>query len=738
MSLAYFTSIFYLTLGILILTIGIIIIKEDFRQRVNRITGVMMFFAGTGPIFAACGMLFQQSAESAAHLAPFYNIFLIWEFFFPQMLMFALVFPREIDWAKKHTSLLKLLYLPHVIHFLLVFIFSSPEQIHQVFHLQSLVDRFGIIMQPLVILGELFLSLISLIYQFHTNFFALINLLYIITAIVIMMFSYKRLTNLRLKKQVGLVLWGIRASVGLYAVAFIFPKLHILHTSDVVAHLLTSIALVIGTGSIAWAMVRYQFMDVRFIIRRGLVFSVSTALLIGAYLVIYHQGKHLIQHVFNAGLPVLEILFIIIALLLFQPILSVLEGFIEKLFIKDQLDYRNVLKELSHDILTTLDSNALKGKINETLKTAMALEVAELILANPDGSFSLQRNGHSLSFHPAEEWIALLKEGDGPMGFDELTVRVGNIQTLDNLRIIDPYLLIPLQHRENLVGILVLGEKITKMRYTAEEMTLLSVLSSQTAIALENASLYQESLEKHRIQEELNLAKEIQQNLLPNAIPTGSTFELAGYNLPSKEVGGDYYDFISIDEQRIGIAIGDISGKGIPAAILMSNLQAALRVSAAQTCHTKEVMDQVNHQILQTTSPEKYATFFYGVLDSETLGFEYTNAGHNYPILWRAADDPQLLKEGGVIIGVLKQAEFTSQRVQLQSGDLLVLYTDGITEAINPDGEEFGEERLMEIVGDSHRQSAQNVLNTILDAVVDFTHDHLQYDDLTLVTLKIK
>ena len=737
MTLSYATSIFYLTLGILILLIGIIIVKENIRQRVNRITGMMMFYAGMGPIFAACGILFE-STDAAITLSRYYNIFLIWEFFFPQMLIFSFVFPREIDWAKKHPTLLRMIFLPHVVHFLLVFLFTSPEQISRIFPVQALVDRFGIIVQPLAILLELLLFFIKLIYEFHTNFFALVNLLYIITAIVIMMMSYKALTNLRLKKQVALVLWGIRASVGLYAIAFIFPKLHILQTSELVGHLLVSLALLIGTGSIAWAIVRYQFMDIRLIIRRGLVFSMSTALLVGVYLLIYNQGKNLIHHVFKGDLPVLEILFIILALLLFQPILSLLEGFIEKIFIRDRLDYRNVLKDLSHDILTTLDSDELKIKINRTLKTTMALEVSEIIMANPDGSFFLEKNGHSLAFHSNEEWIDLIKEENGPIGFDELSIRVQNMQALETLRVIDPYLLIPLSHRERLVGILVLGEKITKTRFTTEEMTILSVLSSQTAIALENANLYQETLEKQRMQEELNLAKEIQQNLLPSIVPGGDHYELAGYNLPSKEVGGDYYDFIPIDEQRIGIAIGDISGKGIPAAILMSNLQAALRVSASQMCNTDEVMVQVNHQILQTTSPEKYATFFYGVLDSQNLNFEYTNAGHNYPILWRDQNEIQLLKEGGVIIGVLKQATFASKKIKLKKGDLLVMYTDGITEAINPEGEEFGESRLMDVVKQVAHQSAQSVLDTILDAVVDFTHDHLQFDDLTLVTLKIK
>jgi sigma-B regulation protein RsbU (phosphoserine phosphatase) len=278
---------------------------------------------------------------------------------------------------------------------------------------------------------------------------------------------------------------------------------------------------------------------------------------------------------------------------------------------------------------------------------------------------------------------------------------------------------------------------MTGMRFNTEDITILSVLSNQAAIAMENARLYKDTIEKQRMEEELSLAREIQKHLLPTITPSTDGFELAGYNLPSKEVGGDYYDFIPLENKRIGIAIGDISGKGIPAALLMSNLQAALRISASRASSTHDVIHQLNHHITRTTSPEKYATFFYGVFDIRNQSLEYTNAGHNYPILFHRSGKQTLLREGGVIIGVLEDAQYVTQRVKLSAGDFIILYTDGVTEALNQADQEFGESRLAQAAERAAHQTAQSILDYILESVIDFTHGHLQADDLTLVVMKV-
>jgi len=734
----YITSILYLTLGIIIIILGMIILKDNIKQRINRITGIMMLLAGTGPIFGAFGILMQSVPDTYTSLQPLSRLFLVWEFFFPQMLLFSFVYPQEIKFVKQKAYLKYLIFIPHIIHFLMVFIFSSPEQVRNVINLQSISDKFGLIIQPVTITIGFILTILSLIYKFHANFFALINLIYIITAISLMLWGYSKLQNQRLKKQVGLVLWGIRASVGLYAIAFIFPHLHISLLSRSISYLLVTGALLIGAGSIAWAIIKYKFLDIRFIIRKGLIFSLATAILISFYLIIFEEGKKILARFMPANIPAVEIISILFVLLFFQPILNTIERFIEKFFMRDRLDYRNVLQDLSRDILTTLDPEALKTKIITTLKDTMSLTSAELIMRTNDGKLVLNKPDKSMEFRENEEWIQHLKNNDQPTGFYDLSLQTHDHPGLESLRKLNPVLLIPFIHRQKLSGILLLGEKIAKTTFSAEEMMILSVLSSQAAIALENAFLYTENLEKQKIQEELLLAREIQTNLLPKDPPKSDVFDIAGHNIPSKEVGGDYYDYFILDNGHIGIAIGDISGKGVPASLLMSNLQAALRISSLDSHEPHVVLSRVNKHITKTTSPEKFATFFYGVFDPGTKTFTYTNAGHNYPILLRKNGKIELLKQGGLIIGVMEHAEYSSASVELGKGDALVLYTDGVTEAMDIFNNEFGEERLINLLKETEKMSARGIINTILERISSFTQGSMFSDDLTLIVMKIK
>jgi len=731
-------SLIYLTLGVMIILLGLIILKENWKRRINRITSCMMLFAGTAPIFAAFGILIQLS--STFDLAPFRKFFLIWEFFFPQMLFFALVFPRENKWVSKNKYITPLIFLPHLLHFVLMSTFSSADQIGHLIDLQGLVDKFGIIVQPLTIILGFILSLFELIYTIHANFFAIVNLVYIIIAITIMMIESQQISNKRLKRQVSLVLWGIRVSVGFYTIAFIFPHLNIIHTSQLATQLLTTSALIIGAGSIAWAIIRYQFLDIRLIMRRGLIFSVVFAVLIGIYLFIYSQGKALITSVLGVEIPILEILFIIISLLFFQPIHRSIEILLEKIFLKDNLDYRNILKELSRDILTTLDIDQLRYKVTTTLCNTMELECASLLLPAPDSGLSTKIEGKIIAFHPEPQTCQVLIEARTHLGFDELFIRCGDDPALENLRPLKPFLLIPLVYRDEMNGLLILSEKNTGSPFTAEDMTILSILADQTAISLENARLHLNMLEKQKMDKELAFAKDIQDNLLPRKSPCGKGYEIAGYNIPSKEVGGDYYDFLELDEQLLGIAIGDISGKGVPAAILMSNLQAALRIAAADCFDTSKVMSKVNVHIKNTTSADKFATFLYGILDTEKLTFHFSNGGHNYPVLKKLNRNAELVEKGGVIIGVKEDIKYKDYSIQLEPGDTLVLYTDGISEAFSPELDQYGEERLLEAVdrGSKRTSSPAELINFILDSVTQFTAKNLHADDLTLIVLKIK
>lgn len=742
MNITFITTIIYLTIGVLLFLLGLLIYRENPTQRINRATGVMIFLAALAPLMGAFGlMIFKMNAQLNLDLEILRRVFLLWELFFPQLLYFSLLFPSERPIIKKFPKIFYLIYLPHVFHFIVIIIFRSPESILSLINIPQTDTALKILLQPLSIVLNILLTSISVFYEFHVNFFALINLIYVVLAIYIMYRGYQSLTTPRTKKQVALVLWGIRASVGLYAIAFLLPKLFPIRTSDTVIYFFTMLALLIGTGSIAWSIIKYQFLDISSRISRGFLFSICSGLMISIFLIIFFQLKKLLPELLGFDVPIIEVLFIILAVVLFEPAQKLIQNILNKLFGRDKSDYQTVLESLSHDILTIMELDKLKEKITTTLTESMMLENVHMIIENSSGDFEVDcvqnEEFKQFTFLKNNEFITIMRKLDAVVGIEEILSQISDSEEKQIINRLNCYLLMPLSHRGDLNGILCLGNKLTRTTFSAEDASLLNVLSDQIAIALENIELYKEKLIKQHIEEEISVAREIQQMLLPHQIPKGLNFEISAMNIPSKEVGGDYYDFVQFDERHIGIAIGDIAGKGIPGAILMSNLQAAFRASAWQYSDPVNVMNKINNQIVKTTSPEKYATFFYGIFDAQKLNFTFTNAGHNFPIIKKLNGEHFYLSEGGLIIGVQPDFQYRSATIKLSPGDTLVFYTDGLTEALNLNVEEFGEKKLVNIILDFPFRTAEELKNIIYEEMMRFTEGTAQYDDLTLIVLRI-
>jgi serine phosphatase RsbU (regulator of sigma subunit) len=251
----------------------------------------------------------------------------------------------------------------------------------------------------------------------------------------------------------------------------------------------------------------------------------------------------------------------------------------------------------------------------------------------------------------------------------------------------------------------------------------------------------EEAVLRAQLESELETARKIQEKLLPHEMPQFAGFEIAGTSIPSKQVGGDYFDFLDLGKGRLGIAIADVSGKGIPAALLMANLQASLHAQSLETEKVAEVANRINDLLVKSTDANMFATFFYGLLDRNRSAFTSTNAGHNPPILLKNDMTIERLKEGGLVLGFLPNQIYTQQTKILQPGDILVLYTDGITEARTPEEttiEEklYGEDRLVQVIKENASLSAREIQSAILQAVSAHTQNTPQGDDITLVVVK--
>jgi sigma-B regulation protein RsbU (phosphoserine phosphatase) len=296
--------------------------------------------------------------------------------------------------------------------------------------------------------------------------------------------------------------------------------------------------------------------------------------------------------------------------------------------------------------------------------------------------------------------------------------------------------IIPMRHQNKSLGYILLGEKINKQTYTDTDLEFLTTLVSQAVISMENARLFQETLEKQRIEQELRVAESIQKKLLPTDIISYQGYDIWGQNISSKEVGGDYFDIIPVSQNRFAFTIADVSGKGVPAALIMANLQAGLRTIITENITLDKVVGKLNNLIYQNTEPDKYVTLFLGILDNQSHQFFYVNAGHNPPLLLTKDNNLRLLEDGGIILGMIPDYNYVVGNFYFDKNDILLCYTDGVNEALNIEEEEFGEKKIKDILIKNRNLFTRDISNKLIQSIGEFTKGIPQYDDITVLMVK--
>jgi sigma-B regulation protein RsbU (phosphoserine phosphatase) len=295
---------------------------------------------------------------------------------------------------------------------------------------------------------------------------------------------------------------------------------------------------------------------------------------------------------------------------------------------------------------------------------------------------------------------------------------------------------VPLRYKGRMIGSLNAFNKRAAEGFTPADQQLLTIIGTEVAQVIENARLYEEEQALMDMQKEMRLAYDIQTGLLPQGAPEIPGYDVSGRSIPAQDVGGDYYDFIQMGGPRVGICLGDVSGKGVPAALLMANLQATLRGQTIQGLSPKECLERSNVHLLGNMDPGRFITLFYAVLDGQHHELAYANAGHNHPFLFKAGEAVTRLDVSGIALGSVDNARYTEGRAALAPGDIFVVFSDGITEAIDRDEDLFGEQRLSRIVSRNSGETAEHLIEIIFDAVKLHVGEASQSDDMTAVVVK--
>jgi sigma-B regulation protein RsbU (phosphoserine phosphatase) len=296
-------------------------------------------------------------------------------------------------------------------------------------------------------------------------------------------------------------------------------------------------------------------------------------------------------------------------------------------------------------------------------------------------------------------------------------------------------LCVPLTYKSQPIGVMTILNRLDGNPFTESDKNLLTTFASQAALAIENAQLLQTTLEKERLDKELQVAAEIQQLIIPQSLPPIKGLDISAIYVPCKEVSGDFYDIIKIDENQYVFVVADVSGKGIPGAMLVSTMQAILKAYLEYSTDLKSIISKLNERIIKNTTEDRFITFFFGLYNSNENSLTYINAGHNPPILVLDNNELQRLEKGGIFIGCLPW-EYELDTIELPKNSILALFTDGIVEAMNENQEEFGEDRLISILKESKSMTVPELREQIIKRVKEHRGGRVLEDDLTLALFK--
>lgn len=297
-------------------------------------------------------------------------------------------------------------------------------------------------------------------------------------------------------------------------------------------------------------------------------------------------------------------------------------------------------------------------------------------------------------------------------------------------------LCVPLIVKSELRGVLTVYNKKDGKSFTPDDQRLLAIIAAQSAQVIENARLIEEEKLFIKMQQEVGLAAKIQKDLLPRTRPDVPGYDICARTIPAHSVGGDYFDFIPKHDGRIAICLGDVSGKGLPASLLMANLQATLRGQTLVSQKPSECLCHSNRLLFESTGPEKFATLFYGLIDNVQHTIHYSNAGHNWPFLIGNDGSVRRLNIGGLLLGMFGEASYEDELVSLQPGDLLVIHSDGISEAMDIHQNQFGEDTLKNLLIKHTDASTEEIIDLVIQAVRKHAGTNLQSDDMTIMVIK--
>lgn len=503
-------------------------------------------------------------------------------------------------------------------------------------------------------------------------------------------------------------------------------------------------------AAFGYSIFRYRLMDIDLIVKRSLLYGAVTAMLAAIYIgTVFGVGSLLGALIGEEENEILNITAFLIIAFAFDPIKRRVQEMIDRVFYRERMNYQRALLEFSQELPRQMNlDQILHSMVNRISSTMHVEKVAVVLCDETEGCYSVGKN------IPAECCV-FGDENDGFLDLLRETRRAQNFGLLadepesyklhreDRQKIIrsGAVVSVPMFLQDRLVGTILVGPKLSGKAYSQEDIDLLSTVGSQAAIAIENARLHKAEIERQRIREELSLARQIQQGLLPKENPDIPGLDISGVAIPAEIVGGDYFDFIQLDDQRVLVVVADVSGKGMSAALYMSKIQGMVQLAAHMYQSPREMLTHVNRRIYDGIERKSFITMIIALFDVGRKEVTICRAGHNKALIGTNGRLEMLEAEGiglGLERGPVFESTLKEVRKPLEPGGLFFFYTDGLTEAMNENQAQLGEEAVLSLIESKRSMTSGEIQRALTTAVEEFVGRAERHDDLTMVVVKVK
>lgn len=536
---------------------------------------------------------------------------------------------------------------------------------------------------------------------------------------------------------------------------------------DLLSGLLWQVALfpdpILGFGlcfslfplSIGYTIVKHDLFAIDTIVRRTYGYVLSTGTVVAAYALLVSLLNVTFQGSDVARSPLFSIGFALLVVFLFEPLHRRFQGFVDRLFYRQRYDYRKTIRNLSEAMTSILDPDVISRTLIGSVVKEMFLENGALLLRGGGGGYQVKVvEGMAAQSLPASELpdgdplVGAVKEKKDALLRHDVAMNPlyePNREELQRaFQSLSSEVVLPMTYKDEVRGILSLGRKKSGKLFTPEDLDLLRTLTNQSAIAMENARLFKDNLQKGRMEEELKIAHDIQMSMLPDKAPQLEGLKIVARTIPAREVGGDFYDFVEFSADgapgRLGIIIADVSGKGVSAGLLMAGARSTYRVLLDADPPVREVMTLANQRLQKDIRKGMFVALLYAVLDPAARTLTLSNAGQTQPVLCAAGAAPSYITtEGDTFpLGIVPDCDYQEAKLSLAEGDIVVFYTDGAVEAMNAQEELYGFDRFLDAVNEGRALDAQSLLDKLFDDVARFVGGTEQHDDITIIVARVE